>query len=229
MNVPNLLFFFGFAAIVVAIAVYAHKVAEKRKLAIAAWAGTRGLSFTRDRDWSFDQRYDFACLNRGDDRYAYNVSRGRVGEFGICAFDYHYETHSTDSKGNRTDHDHHFSAVVVETGLRLKPLSIRKENFFDKVGEFVGLDDIDFELAEFSREFYVKSPDRRWAFDVLHQESMEFLLNAPRFQIEFLGRSVVAWRDSSFSAEEFEQALQVSMGLTSRLPKSVVQELRGLA
>ena len=63
------------------------------------------------------------------------------------------------------------------------------------MGEFFGFDDIDFESDEFSREFCVKAADRRWAFDVIHQATMEFLLAAPRFTIELAGPRVMAYRD----------------------------------
>ena len=141
--------------------------------------------------------------------------------------DYHYETYSTDSKGRRTTHHHYFSAVVVETAPSLKPLFIRGESFFDKIGEFMGFDDIDFELAEFSSSFHVTAPDKRWAFDVLHQEAMEFLLNSPRFALEFHGGRVVAYRNNTFSTADFESALEVVSGLIDRLPRSVLRELQG--
>lgn len=218
----------GIIAVVIALAIYAHRVAEKRKLAIAAWASSLGLSFMRSADGSIDDRYpDFAGLREGSDRYAENISSGVHGKYSVCAFDYHYETYSTDSKGNRTTQHHRFSSVILETPLPLKPLHIRSENFFDKIGEFVGFDDIDFESAEFSRAFYVTSPDKRWAFDVLHQESMEFLLAAPRFQIELQRGVAMARRNGVFKPEEFDAALKVATGLLDRLPQSVVRELSG--
>jgi hypothetical protein len=226
MDAPAVLTFVAIAAVIIALAIWSHKVAEKRKLAIAAWAAKRGLSFTRERDYQMGARYGFGTLNQGEQRYAHNISSGQAGAHGLRAFDYHYETYSRDSKGRRTTQHHHLSVVVIETGIPLKPLAIRDENFFDKIGEFVGFDDIDFELAEFSRAFHVKSPDRRWAFDVLHQESMEFLLTSPRYRIEFDGSHAMAWRQSKFKPEEFEEALSVVSGLVARLPKSVVQELR---
>jgi hypothetical protein len=225
MDWPGVLVLVAFAAVIIALAIYAHKVAEKRKLAIAAWAQAMGFSFSRARATMLGERYGFADLNRGENRYAHNISSGRHGEFGVSAFDYHYETYSRDSKGRRRTQHHNFSAVILETALPLKPLSIRAENFFDKIGEFIGFDDIDFELAEFSREFHVKSPDRKWAFDVLHQDSMEFLLASPRFQIELLNGFVMARSTSRFAPETFGQALLVASGLIERLPKSVVREL----
>jgi len=107
---------------------------------------------------------NFTCLQEGSNRYACNIMQGTDAGHGVCAFDYHYETYSTDSKGNRTTYHYNFSVVIISTGLPLKPLSIRRETFFDKVGAFLGCEDINFESAEFSRAFFVKSPDRRWAF-----------------------------------------------------------------
>lgn len=222
------LFFILAAAVIIVLAVLAHQQAKKRQMALAAWASSRGLSFDPSRDHQMDDRYPrFKCLRQGDNRYAYNVMAGDAGGRGVSAFDYHYETHSTDSKGHRTTHNHHFSAVIVTTGLPLKPLVIRKEHFFDKVGEFLGFDDIDFESTEFSREFYVKSPDRRWAFDVIHQATMEFLLASPRFTLEFQGSDAIAYRDRTFKPEDFEAALRVIEGVLQRLPESLLREMRG--
>lgn len=225
----GILFVVGIVAIIIALAVYAHKKAEKRKLAIEAWAKSQSFGFTRDRDPHFGARFPFSGLNTGDRRYAHNISTGQRSDYVVRAFDYHYVTYSTDSKGRRQTHTHQFSAVIIGTEYTFKPLNIRSENFFDKIGEFIGFDDIDFELAEFSREFHVKSPDRKWAFDVLHQDSMEFLLASPRFQVEFLDSFVMVRRRWAFNPEEFGPALDVAAGLVDRLPQSVVRELKGQA
>ncbi|MDA1213416.1 MAG: hypothetical protein O2955_12945 [Planctomycetota bacterium] len=206
---------------------FGHRQAVKRRQELSHWAETLGLVFCADKDRSFDDRFsEFSHLQQGSNRYAYNIIEGRYNKYSFSAFDYHYETHSTDSKGRRETHHHYFSAVVVDTGFPLKPLFIRNETIFDKVGEFFGFDDIDFELAEFSREFMVKSPDRRWAFDVLHQESMEFLLASPRFTLDMQNRRVLAYRSGTLSVAELEQGLDVVTGLIDRLPDSVVRELK---
>ncbi len=213
---------------VIALAVYGHIQAQKRREAMAQLARSLGLSFDPEEDYGMDDRFaSFSCLRQGEQRYAYNTLQGMVREHPVRAFDYHYETYSTDSKGRRTTHHHHFSAVIVDSGLPLKPLFIRPEGFLDKITEFFGWDDIDFESAEFSRKFYVKSPDKRWAFDVIHQATMEFLLESPVFTLDFQGRHVMAYRDNKFDPQEFIVALEVIEGVLSRLPKSVLRELKG--
>jgi hypothetical protein len=144
-----------------------------------------------------------------------------------CAFDYHYETYTTDSKGRRQTHHHHFSAVVLECGLPLKPLFLRPESMFDRLGEMFGLDDIDFESTDFSRAFHVKATDKRWAFDVIHQGTMEFLLQAPRYHVELQGPWLMAWRTSRMKPVDFQGALFVLDGILDRLPRYLVQDLSG--
>ena len=201
---------------------------RQRRLELSNWAATHGLDFRQASDSTIDDRYpNFPCLHKGDDRYAYNIMDGPSKAGTICAFDYHYETSSADSKGNRTTTNHYFSAVIVNTDVPLKPLSIRNETLFDKIGTFFGFEDINFESAEFSRQFRVMSPDRRWAFDVLTQQSMEFLLASPRFALEFYDGSVIAHRDRVFSPNDFDAALEVITGLLDRIPATVLNELKG--
>jgi len=213
-------------ALSIVFAVLKHQKSEGRKKELAGWAFSKGLNFSPARDAGINNRYSFKCLQRGENRYGYNIVEGNIGNRPACAFDYHYETHHTDSKGNRQTQHHYFSAVVVDANLPLKPLFIRNERLFDKLAEFIGFDDIDFESAEFSKKFYVKSPDKKWAYDVLHQATMEFMLSAPRFDIEFGGRQVIAYRNNTFKAVEFEEALNLVNGILDRLPESLIRELK---
>lgn len=202
--------------------------AEGRRKLLAQWAQSRGLRFQAAYDYGADARFPgFNGLQRGRGHYAYNIATGSIDRRSVHAFDYHYQTESTDSKGRRTTHHHYFSAVVVTTNLALKPLSIRTEGLLDKFAAFFGFEDINFESTEFSKAFCVKSPDRRWAFDVLPQATMELLLESPRFILEFQGCHVMACRDETFSPEEFDSAIALIGGILDRLPPSVLQEIQG--
>jgi hypothetical protein len=213
----------------IALAVFGYYQAAQRCKAIAAWAAANGLRFEPGSDHRFDDRFaGFSCLGKGSNRYAHNIMHGSWRSHDdrrLTAFDYHYATYSTDSKGRRRTHHHHFSAVVIHTLLPLTPLFIRPEGFFDKVTEFFGYDDIDFESAEFSRRFHVKSSDKQWAFDVIHQATMEFILAAPRYTLQFAGREIIAYNNSRFSASEFESAIAVIEGILDRLPQYLLNDL----
>jgi hypothetical protein len=212
--------------VVAAIILGAAASAKRRKL-LAEWASANGLSYSRAKERGWDDRYSgFKHLQSGSNRYAHNIIRGTWKERSIAAFDYHYETHSRDSKGRRQTHNHHFSAVILSSDLPLKPLFIRPEGFFDKITEFFGYDDIDFESAEFSRKFYVKAQDRRWAYDVLHARAMQFLLDGPRFTMQFDRDCVIAYSSGCYDPKEYEAATGVIEGLLDQFPDYLVQQLR---
>ena len=208
--------------IVLAVAAIAYSIyaSAKRRKELAAWAQSHGLSFQPLKHYGIEERFgQFKCLGRGQSRYAQNIMEGELFGLAMTAFDYHY---STGSGKNRSDH--YFSAVVAASPIALKPLYIRRERFFDKLTEFVGFDDIDFESAEFSRKFYVKSPDKRWAYDVIHQRMMEYLLASPEFAVQFDGPHIMAWRSRTIKPADFQAAAEHLRGILDRLPQYLVRQ-----
>lgn len=208
--------------VVLAVVVYAvmdEIAVRKRRKALAAWGAARGLRFSTEDVYGFDDRFpSFSCLRQGDNRYAYNLLQGEWNGCPFLGFTYHYATHSTNSKGRRTTHHHRFSAVIIDSAVPLKPILIRPEGVLDRMSAFFGFDDIDFESAEFSRRFYVRSPDRKWAYDLLHPRAMEFLLASPVFSMEFDERRAIVWRNAIFSPADFESAAGVVTGLLDQMP-----------
>lgn len=213
--------------VVASVVIFGFVAAAQRRKDLAAWASANGLSFNAESDPAVEERFpEFHCLQQGSNRYAHNMIEGKWSGRPFLGFDYHYETHSTNSKGHRQTHHHHFSAVILGSVVPLRPLLIRPEGLLDKVTEFFGFDDIDFESAEFSRRFFVKAEDKRWAYDVIHQRTMEFLLSAPEFALEFASNHIIAYRSSTFSPQEFGTAAEVIGGVLDRLPDYLVQQQR---
>lgn len=203
--------------------------ARQRREALAAWAGQQGLAFAPDKIRGLDAQFPaFDCLRHGEGRYAYNLARGIWHERAALAFDYHYETTSTNSKGETETSHYYFSAVILASRVPLKPLLIRPEGFFDKVKSVFGFEDINFESAEFSRRFFVAAPDRKWAYDVLHPRAIEFVLASPVFSLQFDAQAVIAWRQSTFAPLEFTQGLTLIRGLLEQLPDYLVKEQTGV-
>ena len=207
---------FGFVA---AVAIYSIFASRKRRLELAQWALKNELTFSNERDRSFALRYSsFDCLNRGDSRYAYNVMKGAISGRVFTGCDYHYATGS-----GKHRHHYHFSLIIVKSPILLEPLFIRPENIFDKFTELVGFNDIDFESAEFSKKFYVKAPNKKWAYDIIHPRMMEFLLSSPVFTIQFDFLSVIVYRDRLFSPAEFTAAVEFINGFFDLIPDYVIQ------
>jgi hypothetical protein len=213
----------GLAAI--AFFIYQWYANAQRRQELLAWGLARGLTFDPSERDGFDSQFAaFECLQKGENQYAHNILEGDWHGRKILAFDYHYETESHDSKGGTTHESHEFSAVILFSPTPLEPLAIRPEGFFDKVTEFFGKEDINFESAEFSRKFYVTAPDKKWAYDVLHQRTMEFLLGSPVFNIQFTWNCAIAYDDSTFDSKDFQAAAEVLQGILDRLPDYLVQQ-----
>jgi hypothetical protein len=214
--------------LIIALAVLGHLAAKKRREELAALAASWGFRWSPSDPFGIPGRRGYSALDRGENRYAYNVFDGeRKGRRVIC-FDYHYETHTHDSKGRRQTHHHRFSAALVGLGARFPYLLVRPEGFFDKVAEFAGFDDIDFESAEFSRKFYVKCEDRKLAYDVFHARAMEYMLaGAGGLALEFRGEEVLVTGGGTWKAPGFAGAVERIEGLLELVPAFVWEDLRG--
>ena len=217
MKAMIIFFYAGIAAVVILII---HTLAVQRRKKIEAYAKSQGWTFSPDKDKRRQDHYpQFKCLRRGHSRYAYNIMNGNRDGRDITAFDYHYVTGH--GKSRRV---HNFSTIVIQSPLPLKPLYLRPENIFDRVTNFFGYDDIDFESAEFSRQFFVKARDKRWAYDILHQRMIEYLLEAPKFHIQFDVKEIMVWRNKRFNERDFDDAFTLIQGTLSRLPEYVKKQ-----
>jgi hypothetical protein len=214
---PGILIVLVVMALVVIIQI--QLVAARRK-EVAAYAAERGLQFRSDKNRELDDRYrEFGCLRRGHSRYGHNMFWGELSGLQVIGFDYHYVTgHGKNRKVHR------FSAVITPSPIPLKPLFVRREHVFDKVTEFLGMDDIDFESAEFSRRYYVKAADKRWAYDVIHQRMMDFFLNSPQFNVQFDRGNIIVWRGRRFNGRDIDAAIELIRGIYERLPEYLRQQ-----
>ena len=214
----------AFIAFAIVMIVLGFKQAAKRRAALTAWAQKHGCRFERERR-SLPEEPLFRCLKQGSNRYAENCIIGQCDGREMLAFDYHYETYSTDSEGRRQTHHHRFGAVILGSAFPLASLFIRREGFFDKLTQFVGLDDIDFESAEFSRKFYVKAKEKRWAYDVITQDTMQFLLDyADGVSIEFAEDKAIVWSSRKLSPEKYDTVIHTLAGVLDRIPEYVIQQ-----
>lgn len=217
----------GFAVLVIGFIILVARLAAKRRTQLQNWAEARGFTFDEGRDGGFDERFaQFKFLRQGSNRYAYNRCEGLWQGRPVSTFDYHYETYSRDSKGRRQTHHHRFSAVILRGPVPLQPLAIRPEHFFDRVAEFFGADDIDFESVEFSRRFHVSAPDRKWAYDVLHARAMQFLLDSPVFSIQFDHQDAIVWNGRLLNPADLDAALGVIEGLFDQMPEYLLRQQR---
>ncbi len=213
-----------FAAVVIALGIYAHLAERKRQEALAATAAGLGLTFRPDRDRGLAAAFQWlGALANGTNRYAYNILRGQWRGHPAIVFDYHYQVTRNTGKSSSTTH-YHLSVFALTLPVSFPELRIVPEEFGSKVAQAFGWEDIDFESAEFSGAFTVRSKDRRFAYDVCHPRMMEFLLNHRDLRIEIEGDTLATWSSGRLRPETLEPALDRIAGLRGLLPNYLFAE-----
>lgn len=194
---------------------------RKRRQRIMQYAVARGWTYV-DEDPSLADRWQSEPFGRGDTRRARNVIRGHEHGRPFVAFDYSYETHSTDSQGRRTATTHRFAVCVVTIPAYLPSLEVAPEGLFRKMATAVGLTtDIDLESEDFNRAFCVRAADRKFATDVLSPRTMEFLLTAPSAAWRVEGTEMFRWQTGRLDPADVVVSTSVLDRLADGIPSFV--------
>lgn len=216
----GVIIFVLFFAIVIVVAILGAIAARKRREAMQALAARLGLSFSADRDFNLAAEYGFLDqLAHGSNRYAFNVLSGRYADQSVRVFDYHYETYSTDSKGRRQTQHHYLSFFVLTLPQDFPELKISREGWLSKIAQAFGYADIDFESAEFSRAFCVRSPDKKFAYDICNPQMMEYLLANRDLNIEIEHQALALGFSGRMDLETIEPTLQRLLEIRRRFPE----------
>ena len=116
------------------------------------------------------------------------------------------------------------SAVAVELGVGLQPVLIRPARLVDKALALVGYEDIDFDdLPEFSKAFYVNSPDRAATRRLVTPALAQFCMDHVRCTVGVVGPWMLLTRDAKLSAAGARELL----GIAGRLGELVTRDQSG--
>ncbi|MHC4112961.1 MAG: hypothetical protein ACYSUY_17940 [Planctomycetota bacterium] len=211
---PHLMIF-GMVALIAVIVVIGYICNKRRREAMAALAARLGLRFNPHRNKGLARQYRFLDkLRKGSNRYAYNILSGNYQGHDVTLFDYHYQVNS----GKHTQH-YNFSFFILGLPKSFPELVIDKEGFFSKVAQALGYDDIDFESHEFSRKFRVRSPNKKFAYDVCNGRMIEYLLSNSDLSIEIEGEVMAISFNSRLSPEYIEPNLNRLVTVRSLMPE----------
>jgi len=191
------IFFILLAVIVVgSLAYYSWWQKKKRRETLGALALKHGLTFSPGKDHHAIRQFEFVDpIRKGKNRYLYNRVSGEMDGRKLETFDFHYEKSSTDSKGNRRTSHYHGSCFLLMLPGAFPELRIYREGIFQKFAQVLGFEDIDFESAEFSKRYNVKSKDKKFAYDFCNARMINYLLDEEDLNIEVEG----AWLVLAFS------------------------------
>jgi len=199
--------------------IFSYIADKKRREALRDLASKLGLSFNESQNYDIAIQYSFLNkLTQGDNRYVFNTFSGVYRGEQVVISDYHYETHSTDSKGRQRTNHHYLSLFALQMPTAFPELTIVTEGILSKIAQSFGYDDIDFESHEFSRTFCVRSRDKKSAYAICNARMIEYLLGNKDLSIEIERNTLALIFDSQLAIEQVETNLNRMLEIRSRMP-----------
>jgi hypothetical protein len=186
----NLWFFgFGLAAAAVIMA-FAIRQARQRTRDLAALAQQMGFTF-EGKNWRgpvVSPNFKMCLLQRARGRFT-DAMIGRIGGFQAGVFDYTYGN----GKSSVTQ-----TMTCFSQNAELPPFELRPENIFDKIGDAITHNDIDFDShPEFSRRYHLRSPDEARIRMLFSPALLAYLEQIPpdkEWHVEASGPSLIIYR-----------------------------------
>jgi hypothetical protein len=180
-------------AVFAAVGIWSYLRDQKRRQALQQFALAKSWTYVAEDD-SLAVRWSGEPFGEGDRRRARNVLLGVEQGRPMVAFDYQYDTESTDSKGNRTRTTHHYSVVAVALPVPMPRLQVTPEGLFRRAAEALGVGTgVELESEDFNRRFNVSARNPKFASDVLTPRTMEALLAAPPTAWRIEGSDMLSW------------------------------------
>lgn len=146
---------------------------------------------------------------------------GQINGNQFLVVDFHSITQTHSKNGTQTHH-HHARCCVLDMPLHGHDLSISKEHILRKLQDALGGEDIDFESDAFSRRYWVKCADRRFAYDVLHPDMIAFLMPMHAWTWHWTQGRLVVHQQGTLRPHHVEPLIGLAAGFRSRLPRHLL-------
>jgi len=166
----------------IALVAYLRYQARQRRIReVAALAQRLGFTFSAD---DVDHAVDmpFKLFGEGDGRKVELVMSGTHNGRPLRMFDYWYYDESSNGQNSRSRSYHRFTCALLTLPAACPPLRLTHEDFLTRLGEHLGLHDVEFEYDDFNRRFRVKCNEQKFAFALFDGQMMQWLLEADTFQ-----------------------------------------------
>ncbi len=209
--------------LVAAISFYLNYLRVKR---LKEYVAANGWTYLHRVDQYVD-RWNGNPFDDGDHRRTDNGLTGTYRGVTFVAFEYMYDTHSTDSKGNRTTTTHHYSVIALELGIGCPDVSVTPEGVFSPLAGRVLGSDIELESEDFNRTFTVLCKDRKFASDVLHPRTMQALLPYTDVGVGIRGGDALAVKPGKLVPDAITRRLDALLVILEGVPEFVWKDLGG--
>ncbi|MCB0568356.1 MAG: hypothetical protein KDC66_01260 [Phaeodactylibacter sp.] len=153
-----------------------------------------GMKYSPEDEWGLlNLLKDFQLFRRGHHRKATHLLSRQIGmlETEANIFDYHYTISSSNS--SRTFKQTVF--FVHSKKLGLPQFLLKPENFFHKIGQLLGMQDIDFEaFPEFSDQYLLRGEDEDYIRSSFPPAALQFFTVEKNWSLEGLNYYLVLYQ-----------------------------------
>jgi hypothetical protein len=170
-----------FLAVGGAVAYFKLKARQERIAAVAALAQRIGFSFSAGDDEHIVDM-PFELFARGAGQEVELVISGNHNGVPMRLFDFMYYVESSNGQGGRTRQYHRFTCAIATIAAACPRLNLGHESFFTRLGDHLGMGDVELEYDDFNRRFRVKCDDQKFAFSLLDGNMMQWLLGTDGFE-----------------------------------------------
>jgi len=163
-----------------AVAYFQYQAKQARMRAVMSLGQRIGFTFSAtDAERVVDM--PFGLFSKGDKRAVELVLTGSHNGLPMRLFDYWYYDESSDGRGGRSRSYHRYTCAVATIPAACPRLRLGHEDFMSRLGEHLGMHDVELEYDDFNRRFRVKCGDQKFAFSLLDGNMMQWLLDADAF------------------------------------------------
>jgi hypothetical protein len=209
------------------IAYFQYATAKKRRELFAGFAAQQGWSYQPSNDMLAGQ-WTGTPFQTGDHWRVRNSVAGPFNGHQMVAFDYSYQTHTTDSHGRRTSTTHKYGVVVLQLPGVLPHLEVTHEGIFGGLANAVGFRDLQFESDQFNRTFRVQASDERYGHAVVTPRMMELLLARGEIGWRIEGNSLIGWDRGAHNPTEVMNRLTLLQQILEQVPPYVWRDYAGV-
>jgi hypothetical protein len=210
------------AALVAGGLVLQWRLAKRKIAAFTAYAVGNGWRYL-ERDDELAQRYLGTPFGRGFGRRARHVLHGTYRGRELVAFEYVYKENQGSGNDRRTV-TYRNTVVALGTPAARPTLELGREGFGRKLLGLVGVRDLQLESEQFNKTFHIRAENDRFAYDVLHPRTMEWMLADQRCRdlpFRFERSDLLTWRTGAIDPGTAQWMLDFLCDVLDRVPTFV--------
>ncbi len=201
------------------------------------WKRSKELSrYAEENEWDFGTNIStelqhhylqFHAFNKGENRFTRNTIRGSFtdhdSDWLFVTGDFHYSDKSW-HLGTSPTGQNVFSYILLRTPFEsIDGLLIKQEDFSTRFSAY----DIAFESIDFNDKYFISCSSKRFAYDLIDQQMIEFLMRSEPSRVEIRnGFCLIFSEKDKWRLQDFKRSVAWMREFCSRWPRYLVSDMK---